>query len=74
MNHMNDDHEDSLIAYVLAFATGVEPSGEEEGPVMDGEFAVADGGGCCSLENMQALCRAKCHKLKTAAERARRGA
>lgn len=24
MKHMNDDHEDSLIAYVLAFATGVE--------------------------------------------------
>ena len=24
MKHMNEDHEDSLIAYVLAFATGVE--------------------------------------------------
>eukprot|EP00531_Pseudo-nitzschia_arenysensis_P010993 CAMPEP_0116121910 /NCGR_PEP_ID=MMETSP0329-20121206/3941_1 /TAXON_ID=697910 /ORGANISM="Pseudo-nitzschia arenysensis, Strain B593" /LENGTH=216 /DNA_ID=CAMNT_0003615739 /DNA_START=56 /DNA_END=706 /DNA_ORIENTATION=+ len=24
MKHMNEDHEDSLVAYVLAFATGVE--------------------------------------------------
>lgn len=30
MKHMNSDHEDSLVAYVLAFATGVEVADTEK--------------------------------------------
>lgn len=36
MNHMNRDHEDSLVAYVLAFATGVEGTD----PLIDKEDAL----------------------------------
>ena len=36
MNHMNRDHEDSLVAYVLAFATGVEGTD----PLLDKEEAL----------------------------------
>jgi len=43
MNHMNSDHEDSNIAYVLAFATGIE--GEEAvntslSDILDGKLTI----------------------------------